>query len=398
MPSTIYILALATFAVGTQSYVFTGLLSELARDLGVSVGVAGQLATVFAITSGMAAPFVVNFFSRYERRRLLVSALFLVGLINLGTAFLSSFNLFIAARILAALCAILVIPTAGAIAASLVPKNKQGQALGLILSGLTLALILGVPLGTVMGDLFGWRATFVFAGIVALMAMPFVAKLVPISPGTAEASFSNFKVIKLPVVKVSLVLSIISFIAAYPIFAFIGPFIEEVTGLEGAYLGAMQATIGVGSIIGLVLGGKMADGRPFTQNIKILFGAFIGIQVLFSVWFLFPELLGTSQMIAPMALSIIGSSAILFATGPVIEKALVNADPPQAALTLAMNTSMIYTGQGIGAALGGVVIARQGYEAVGGVSAMIAVVAFAIALMFKAKPKRQVKDHKLATP
>lgn len=266
MPLAIYILALATFAVGTQSYVFTGLLSNLAADLSIDVGLAGQLVTVFAITSGIAAPFVVNFFGGFERRSLLITALALVGAINLSTAFLPSFDLFLIARIFAAFCAILVIPMAGAIAASLVPENKQGQALGLILSGLTLALIIGVPMGTVIGDIFGWRSTFVFAGIIALSAIPFVAKLVPKSQGTAEASFSNFKVIKLPVVKVSLALSIIAFIAAYPIFAFIGPFIETITGLEGKALGAMQATIGVGSIVGLIVGGKDGKLRRKTEK------------------------------------------------------------------------------------------------------------------------------------
>ncbi len=395
MPLAIYVLALATFAVGTQTSVFTGLLSDLASDLEVSVAVAGQLATVFAITSAISAPFIVNTVSRWERKRVLIISLIFIGVINLATSALPTFDTFLYARIVVALFSGIVIPTAGAVAVSMVQSDKQGQALGVILSGLTLAFVLGIPMGSVVGGQFGWRSTFVFAGVIAFIAIPFIMAYVPALPGTQAASLSNFKVLTIRIVQVGLVLSGISFIAGYPIFAFIGPLVEEITGISGSAVGLLQTFIGFGSILGIIAGGRMADHGAFTRNIRILFAGFVVVQFFYSVWFLLPGL-GTTIMAIPLVITIFFSSAILFALGPVIEKALVQAAPEQSSLTLAMNSSMIYMGQGLGAALGGFVIGSQGYPPLGVLSAGIAITALVIAITFRSKSKsRRIPPTKI---
>ncbi len=385
MPLAIYILASATFAVGTQTYVFVGLLSDMSADLGVPVVVAGQLSTAFAITSAVTAPFAVNLVAGRERRRVLIIALLCIGSINLGMAMLSTFDALIAARILLAACSSLIIPMAGAIAASMVEPQRQGRALGIILSGLTLSLIFGVPMGSVIGGTFGWRSTFVFAGVVSLLAIPAVARFVPSSRGGQGPSLSNFKVLASPVVYVGLVLSAVSFVAAYPVFAFVGPLVETAAGISGSGIGFVQFLAGFGSIAGIVLGGRMADHGAFTRNTRQLFGTLVVVQATYSAWFLLPQM-GTAWLALPVALSLFCTSAVLFALGPVIEKALVQAAPEHSALTLAMNTSVIYAGQGIGAALGGVVIGGQGFHSLGYLGGLIATVAFAIAMLTKVEP------------
>ncbi|WP_227272377.1 MFS transporter [Roseobacter weihaiensis] len=380
MPRAIYILALAAFVVGTQSYVFSGLLADLADDLGVSVGTAGQLLTAFAVTSAFAAPLVVSALSSFERKKVLMVSLAGVGIVNLATAILPVFEAFMVARIVVAIVSAAVMPMAGAIGASLVAPARQGQALGIILAGLTVAFIAGVPLGTVVGGAFGWRATFVFAAAVAFAVIPAIAFAIPTTPPEKQAPKADWSVLRRPVVQLGLFLIGMSFIAAYPVIAFIGPIITELTGFEGAGIGAMQTAIGIGSILGLIVGGFLADKRDFLPNMRVMYLGLAFALVLWTAAFAFGTA-GSIATIAATALIIVATSAALIAPSPAIEKALVQADPAQSSLTLAMNTSVIYLGQGIGAALGGFVVGSFGFAALGVVGGAIALVAFIVALL-----------------
>jgi len=382
MPLAIYILALAAFVVGTQSYVFSGLLADLAADLGVSVSKAGQLIAAFAITSAIASPLVVSALSRFERKRVLIVSLAGVSVVNLTTAFLPVFEGFFVARVVVAVVSASVMPMAGAIGASLVPAERQGKALGIILSGLTIAFIVGVPLGTVVGSALGWRATFVFAAIVALAAIPAIVFLVPSSAADDTPPKSDWTVLKEPIVLLGLFLIGTSFIAAYPIIAYLGPVITASTGLEGAGIGAMQSAIGFGSIGGLIVGSILADRRAFIPNMRVMYLLF---AVVLGTWsfVLATDSAGTRFNIAMVAVVIFLTSATLIAPSPAIEKALVQADPKQSALTLALNTSVIYLGQGIGAGIGGVVVGSIGFAALGYVGGGIALMAFMAAVLVK---------------
>ncbi|MEJ8561821.1 MFS transporter [Yoonia sp. GPGPB17] len=385
MPIAIYILALAAFVVGTQSYVFSGLLADLATDLGVSVSTAGQLIAAFAITSAIASPLVVSALSGFERKRVLIASLVSVSVVNLGTAFLPAFEGFLAARVLVAAVSAGVMPMAGAIGASLVPAERQGQALGIILSGLTIAFIVGVPLGTIVGSAFGWRSTFVFAAIVVLAVIPAIALLVPHSAADETPPKSDWSVVKKPVVLLGLFLIGTSFIAAYPIIAFLGPIITASTGLEGAGIGAMQSAIGFGSIGGLIACSSiLADRRAFLPNMRVMYLLFALVLGAWSVVFL-SGTQGSWVNIALVAVVIFLTSATLIAPSPAIEKALVQADPEQSALTLALNTSVIYLGQGIGAGIGGLVVGSVGFAALGFVGAAIAFAAFAVSIIAKVR-------------
>lgn len=387
MPYAIYLLALAAFVVGTQSYVFSGLLANLADDLDVSVATAGQLLAAFAITSAIASPLVVSALSRFERKRILIVSLAGVAIVNAITAFLPVFEGFLAARILVAIVSAAVMPMAGAIGASLVPPEKQGQALGIILSGLTIAFIAGVPLGTVVGGMFGWRATFLFAAIVALAVIPAIALGVPSSRPSETAPRADWGVIKLPIVQLGLFLIGMSFVAAYPVIAYLGPIITETTGFEGATIGAMQSAIGFGSIAGLVVGSLLADRRAFLPNMRVMYALLSGVLSLWAIAFIV-GVPGSLLTMTFVALVIFLTSAALIAPSPAIEKALVQADPDQSALTLAMNTSVIYLGQGIGAGLGGLVVGSLGFGMLGYVGGGVAFLAFVIAMLYRSSSGR----------
>ncbi len=379
MPVGVYILALAAFVVGVQGAVFTGLLANVAGDLGVSLGVAGQLVTAFAITSAVASPLVVSVFAKLDRMAVLLCALTGVGLINLATAALPVFEAFLGARIVVAVAGAAVMPMAGAIAASLVAPKRQGQALGLVLSGLTVAFVIGVPIGTAIVGAFGWRATFVFAGVVALAVVPVIAWKVPATGVGEVRPVADWRVIRKPVVPYSLTLIWLAFVAAYPVIAFIGPLITELTGLTGGAIGAMQSAIGIGSIVGLAVGAKLADTRGYVSNMGVMYAALAAALALWIALTSVP-LAGVVAIAATFA-ALVLTAATLIAPSPAIEKALVGADPSQSALTLAMNTSVLYAGQGAGAALGGFVLGAAGFTGLAVAATAVALIALVVAVI-----------------
>ena len=172
-------LAAGTFAIGTGLLVIQGILPEMARDLGVSVGAAGQLVTAFAVAYAVSAPLLSAVAARFDQKRLLGGALIVFALSNVGAALAPSLAPLIVARVVAALSSALFTPNASAAGASLAPPDERGRALALVFGGLSVATVLGVPIGTLIGGAVGWRATFLFVGALGALAAAGLAALLP---------------------------------------------------------------------------------------------------------------------------------------------------------------------------------------------------------------------------
>lgn len=153
-------LTLGAFAIGTEGFMIAGLLPALARDLDVGLPAAGHLVTAFSVAYAIAAPVMAVLTAGVERRRLLAVAMGGFALANLLASLAPSYAGLLGARLLLALSAASFMPAAGGYAAGLVGPERQGRALSMVTSGLTMAIIAGVPLGVLLGDFFGWRATF----------------------------------------------------------------------------------------------------------------------------------------------------------------------------------------------------------------------------------------------
>ena len=151
-------LALSAFAIGTETFLLTGLLPMLSADLGISAAVAGQLATVFALTYAIGSPILAVLFSNFDRKTLLLFALISFALANLSAGFSLNFGHLVAARVLMALAAGLFMPTANAVAVAVSAPEHRGRAIATVSSGLTIATALGVPFGTLIGYQVGWLA------------------------------------------------------------------------------------------------------------------------------------------------------------------------------------------------------------------------------------------------
>ncbi|MBY0332486.1 MAG: MFS transporter [Acetobacteraceae bacterium] len=377
-------LAAASFATGTQTYVFAGLLGEMASELGVGIGAAGQLATAYAVTFALAAPLLGGLLAARERRGVLLAALLAVAGLNLAAALAMGFAALLGLRIAVGVAAAAVTPIASAAAIALVPPAQRGRALAMVSSGMVVAFILGIPLGSAIGGLFGWRATFLFAAVLALGAALLVRLALPVvqpgprSPGALADALGS------PSVRACLLITLLGFTATFTVVAYIGPVVTALTGATGAGVGAFQACIGVGALIGVPLGGVLADrglGRP------ALAGAFAAMVATLAAYTLL--LGGVAAGVAPalLGLVILVGAAALFLVMPIIQARLVEAVPAAAPLLLGLNGSMVFLGQGAGALIGGLVTDHAGTPAIGLVGAAIAVIGLGLALAARRRPR-----------
>lgn len=175
----ILVLSVGSFAVGTGTFVVTGVLTDIAQDLSVSLANAGLLVTVFAVTFALSSPVLVSAASGVGRRHLLVGALVLFALANVAAALAPSFPVLLGSRVVAACGAAIFTPVASAVAADLAPPELRGRALSVRTIGVNIAWLVGVPLGTVVGGHYGWRTSFILVAVLATVAALGVRSLLP---------------------------------------------------------------------------------------------------------------------------------------------------------------------------------------------------------------------------
>ncbi len=371
------LLGFGTFAVGTGSYVYLGLLSALAADMGVTIQTAGLLATAFAAGYALGAPFLVTLSENRSPTRLLLASMFLFAIIQLLSGLVDSFGLLVGLRVLAALAGGFYTPTALASGVGLVPAEKRGIALAAVMGGLTLSFLVGIPIGSVLGGLFGWRATFFLASGLAAVSAILLLFLVHIEPrGHAGASVPA--ALRVPAVRSDLAVTMLGFIGAFAVVAFIGPLLETYGQLGPNGIALLQAGSGLGGLLGTAAGGVFAD-REGTTGI-VPWTLIATALALFSMVLLGPlTQIGTGYAVALAALALFVGSAAVFALVPLQQHRLIHHAPDKRGVVLSLNQSAIFLGQGLGAVLGSVVISRFPLSALGGAAGSCLLVALAIA-------------------
>jgi predicted MFS family arabinose efflux permease len=345
------ILAAASFATATQSFVFAGLLAEMAADLRVTVAAAGQVGTVYALAFGLSAPVVAAILARRDRRQVMVAALVALAAINLVIVASAGFPALIGLRVAAGIASAAVVPAATASAVALSPPERRGRAIAVVVGGTTLAFLLGIPAGSVMGDLVGWRGCFAFAAAIALLAALAIRMGVPPVAGDAGGAAGGLAALGIPGVAPMLVLNLVAFCAVFAVAAYIGPVTNQVSGLTGSGVAVMQALVGVASIAGLPLGAWLADRGRFGLAALLPLGALAGN--LLQAGLLAGLAAGTALALPLQAVAVLASAGSLFALGPVVTARLAVLAPQARGFILACNASAIFLGQAGGAALGG---------------------------------------------
>jgi predicted MFS family arabinose efflux permease len=252
-------LSLGAFAIGTEGFMIAGLLPALAHDLDVDLPAAGHLVTAFSVAYAIGAPVLTVLTAGLERKRLLAVAMG-GSLANLLAALAPGYAWLIGARLLLALSAASFMPAAGGYAAGLAGPERQGRALSMVIGGLTVAIIAGVPLGVLLGDALGWRATFLgVAGIAAFSLLGILAWLPRQAPGVVVSLGDRMALARSADVLSILATTVLTVAGTFTVYTYLGVFVHVVTGLGPRGLAVVLLVFGVASAAGTRIAGSAAD-------------------------------------------------------------------------------------------------------------------------------------------
>jgi len=278
-------LALGTFAIGTGSFVFAGPLEGVARDLSVSIGAAGNLVTVFAVTYAVSSPMLVTLVGSTAPRRVLVVAMAVFMLANSAAVVVPTFGLLLLCRMLAAGGAAVFTPTALSVAAGLAPSQERGRSLSFVTGGLMVSFVIGIPLGSIIGAYSGWRMTFVMVAVLGVVAALGIRMLLPDVESPPVVGFrERVDTLKRPAVLAALCLTTLGLMGGFVVFTYVGPLLAQITGFGGAGVSGLLFLFGVAALLGNSLGGYGADhfgyARLMTVILIMLTLALLGFSVL----------------------------------------------------------------------------------------------------------------------
>ncbi|HEX9391131.1 MAG TPA: MFS transporter [Usitatibacteraceae bacterium] len=371
LPLPIIALALAAFAIGTTEFVIMGILPDVARDLGVSIPSAGLLVTGYALGVAIGAPLIAALTVRWPRKATLIALMgvFIAG--NLLSALAPGYTALMVGRIVASFAHGSFFGIGAVVAAGLVASNRRAAAIALMFTGLTLANVLGVPLGTLVGQQFGWRATFWAVAVLGVIAMAAVAILVPRAASAgANPGSGEWRVLRHPQVLLALALTIFGFGGIFTAFTYITPMLQDLAGFSPRAVTAILFLFGVGLTLGNTLGGKLADWKPIPSMLGIL-AVLALIEALLSITI--------TQPIAAVATIFVWGIAA-FATVPGLQMRVVDQARQAPTLASTLNIAAFNLGNAGGAWLGGRMIeAQMPLHTVPLGAAAVAVVALGIA-------------------
>lgn len=369
-------LALGNFAVGTGSFVLAGLLGFVAEDLAVSVGAAGQLITAYAIVYAIGSPILVTATSNVPRRPLLLVSLAVFVLANVAAVFIPGYWPLMASRVVAACGAAVFSPTAVAVAAGLAPPERRGKALATVTGGLTIAFAFGIPLGTLAGDAFGWRAAFVLVGGLGALAVASILVLLPaVERPPAVSLRERIRAAEQPAVVATLSLTAIGLGAGFVVFTYIGPLLEVLTSFGGRGISAMLLIFGVAGVVGNALGGYGADRWGYARSVAGIFAVLVASLLAFS---LLAPVAGSILAVVGAGVALVAWSVAGWALTPFQQYRLVGLAPRTQNVLLSLNAAAIYLGQGVGAGLGALALAYGSLSSLGWVAALYATVGLVV--------------------
>jgi len=384
MPIALFALAIASFGIGTTEFVIMGLLPEVAADLGVSIPSAGLLITGYALGVVVGGPIIVVATARLPRKLTLIglAAMFVVG--NLFCAIAPNYALLMAARVFTAFGHGAFFGISAVVAGTLVPRNQRAQAMALVFAGLTLANILGVPGGTALGQIAGWRSTFWAVVAIGLVSVAAIVAWVPSDRGAAAppSLVREFAVFKRLQVWLAMAISVLAAGATFACFTYIAPILQQVTGMAPHQVTWVLLLFGVGITIGNLIGGRLADWKLMPTIIAAL-SALILVLAQFS-W--------TSHSFIGACVSVFAWGCVMFILIAPLQMRVIECagDAPNLASTL--NQGAFNIGNAGGAWIGGAAITLgASYDILPFVGAGMAALALAVALLSMQLAKGQAE-------
>lgn len=370
MPVSVHVLGLSVFALGTSEFMLSGLLQPVARDLGVSIPQAGLLISAFAVGMVVGAPVLAAATLRLPRRTTLITLLAVFGLGQVAGALAPSYEVLFASRVVSALACAGFWAVGAAVAVSVVPVNARARAMAVMVGGLSIANIVGVPAGSLLGQHLGWRSAFWAVAVMSAVGLVGVVAMVPrtrVPTGENRPRLRReLRVYADGQVWLTVVTIALNAAAVFAVFSYLAPLLTEVAGLRESWVPTVLALFGLGGLIGTAIGGRISDGH--------LFGTMLGGVTASTVALTLLALLARNAVAAVALALLLGITA--FMTAPALNARMFDVAGAAPTLAGATTTSSFNIGNTVGPWLGGLVIdAGWGYRTVAWTGAALAAAA-----------------------
>jgi DHA1 family inner membrane transport protein len=364
VPLALLALAVGAFGIGTTEFVVMGLLPQIAAAYGVAVPTAGLLVTGYALGVVAGAPLMTVFGTKVPRKRMLMllMGLFVAG--NLISAAAPSFGLMLAGRVVTSMAHGAFFGIGSVVAADLVDPRRRAGAIAFMFTGLTVANVVGVPLGTYVGQVASWRATFVVVAGLGLLGLIGIARLIPPLPSPRTADLRReIAALRNPQVLLAMAMTVLGFGGVFAAITYIAPMMTHAAGYSDGAVTWLLVLFGGGMVLGNLVGGRYAD----RALMPMLYSSLAGLAVVLALF----TLTAHSKVLAAVTIPLIG--ALGFATVPPLQKRVLDQAHAAPTLASAVNIGAFNLGNALSAWLGGMVIASGfGYTAPNAVGALLA--------------------------
>ncbi|EKX69299.1 MFS transporter [Streptomyces ipomoeae] len=348
VPLSVYVLGLSVFALGTSEFMLSGLLPPIAEDMEVSIPRAGLLISAFAIGMVVGAPLLAVATLRLPRRTTLVTLLTVFGLGQVAGAIAPNYAVLFASRVVSALACAGFWAVGAAVAVAMVPVNARARALAIMIGGLSIANVLGVPAGAFLGEHFGWRSAFWAVTVASAVALLGVLTLVPAIPLPDERPrlTHEVRIYREPQLWLSIAVVALTAAGVFCVFSYLAPLLTDVAGLDDGWVPTVLALFGIGALTGTAIGGRFADAH--------LFGVLLSGIAASTVLLVALALLSQYAVAAVLLSFLLGVSC--FYTAPALNARMFNVAGAAPTLAGATTTAAFNLGNTGGPWLGGVVI------------------------------------------
>ncbi|MCI1591886.1 MFS transporter [Heyndrickxia oleronia] len=383
----IYILAIISFLVGTSEYIISGILDNIAHTLGITLSAAGQLITIFSLVYAIFTPILMAVTASIDRRKLMIYSLGLFVLGNILAFVLPGYGWFIVSRIIMALGAGMVVVTALNIAAKIASEGKQASAIATVVMGFTASLIIGVPLGRMTAEAFGWKSVFGGIALLGLIAMVVMFFTLPHTEGDKPVPLAQ-QLSLLRKRKVLLGLAITFFwLGGYSIaYTYISPYLLTISGISDKLLSGVLLIFGIASLVGSKFGGYSTDRWGVAFTLVGGMGLHIIMLLLLSIV--------THSYVGVLVILIFWSFAA-WSTGPTQQYHLATIEPELSGVLLGINQSMMQLAMAVGAGVGGIFVEKVSLASITWMGALGVAFAIIVSLIaFKSNAKQKLANVK----
>ncbi|KVM47238.1 MFS sugar transporter [Burkholderia ubonensis] len=395
MPLALLALTISAFAIGTTEFVIVGLIPTIAADLAVTLPSAGLLVSLYALSVAIGAPLLTALSGRVPRKTLLAGlmALFTVG--NLVAWQAPGYESLIVARILTGLAHGVFFSVGSIIATTLVPKDKAASAIATMFSGMTVAFVAGIPLGTFIGQHFGWRATFLIVALFGLVAFLGAVAFVPRRlPQTEPAPLARqFRVLAQPRLLLVFAMTAVGYGGSLIAFTYMAPLLEQIAGFTPSQVSLVLVGYGVSVAFGNVWGGKLADRVGPVKALKRIF-LLLAVVLLALTFTVHVKWLAILTMLA--------WGAVAFGNVPGLQVYVVKQArhfaPDAADVASGFNIAAFNLGVAGGSSLGGLIVAHVGLGHTPWIAAVVTLGAFALTALSGRLDQRAGLPERTAEP